>query len=375
MKDIQRKNLKKEYPQMPDSFHQALLQEIEYQTETIVPEEKRLYQETHPKKKRKPFTKLIAIAATMILLGATVFAAQKCNLMELWPFHLENINQLQIKPETTQPDKIHFSTGMKENTEQVNSWPELPDSSPLLDIQETLFDGVRLYVLATPTENGKKYDLHTDRLYINDMETLAGTSYYNKGEVLDGKKLEQEIYTFEADLYDLHLKDAFEVTLPLSVYEKTGEYEKTEPLSSTPTPVRYQNQDLSFQVNEIPAMIQCPAQTFTYDDFTLESTNMKISDTTIKANFYYHLSPELLNTCQASEKILLPPVIFGENGTECKAISISSIQKNDGTLFNVEYYNSGVSLSEQSCTVQTRIRDYATGEEYEIAAESTVALK
>lgn len=119
----------------------------------------------------------------------------------------------------------------------------------------------------------------------------------------------------------------------------------------------------------------CPDQSFDCDEFTLEIREMTVSPTTIRATIYYHMTEELLAACQSSEKLMLPPAIFSESGVECAYAGSYESMEEDGKVLTVEYSNHGISEEDDTCTLVTKLRDYASGEEYEIAAESTVKLR
>lgn len=382
MRNIDRKRWKQEYPRMPISFHQALLEEVNRQTGADDSKIRQFRPGVGRTRSRRLAVKAAVLAAAMTLCGITVFAAARFRLPQLfgWRFPSEEEETIiQTDPDVTQPETVHISAGMAEQMDTVDSWPALPDTSPLLDIKEVFFDGLKLYIYALPTENGKNYDLNADRLYINDREVgPVSTAYYVPGDSREDEMVDQEMYTFEVDLSALNLTGTFEVTLPLSVYEKEEDADLAiaeEDLATAPSPIRYQNQDLTFTVDTAQTVIKCPDQTFAYDDLTLEVTEMTVSATTIRASFYYHMSPELLKDCQMSKKTILPPAIFSESGEEAAYIVCSVADREDGMVFTVDYSNPGISEKDATCLVKTKLRDYSTGEEYQTVAESTLNLK
>lgn len=248
MKEIDNRQWRREYPGMPDSFHQALCREVERQMKKSGKKIVGVHRASGRKSLRGAAMRGAVAAALVTLGGMTAFAGAKLRLPELfgWQFTAKQEEQLiQTEPEVSQPETVHISGGMKENMELVEAWPALPDSSSLLDIRETLFDGVKLYVYGIPTENGSNYELNADRLYVNETEVgPVSTSHLYPGDALENIAAEEEMYIFQVDLSKLELSDPFEVTLPLSVYEKPelgGAAISSDEADSYTAPVRYQN--------------------------------------------------------------------------------------------------------------------------------------
>lgn len=323
MKEYKDGNWKQDYPQMPDSFHQALMQEIEKQTKkSKVTEIKRDGRRRNGKKRAARWA---AFAAAAVLCTVTAVAAARLHLAEVFdwgPGASKAETMIQTEPEVTQPETLHISSASAENPEEVNARQAIPDSAPLLDIQETMFDGGMLYVYAVPTENGKQYDLGTDRMYVNDQEVgPVGTVHGYPGDELNGKALDQETYTFQADLSALELTEAFEVTLPLSVYEKTGDAEKAlseKEAAVSQRPERYQNQDLNFTVSVPETMDRFADQTFVCEEFTLEVTQFCVMTTAVKAVFTYQMTEEQQEAYQASGESLGIPVLKNARARRAK---------------------------------------------------------
>lgn len=376
MKEYKSENWKQDYPQMPDSFHQALIQEIERQTgkteETVLKRERRRYT-------RKQSARWTVFAAAAVLCTMTAFAAARLQLVELfdWGSGASKAEKLiQTEPEVTQPETLHVSAGAAQNLEEVNARRAIPDASPLLDIRETMFDGGMLYVYAVPTENGKQYELGTDRMYVDDHEVgPASTAHYYPGDQLNGTTVDQETYTFRVDLSALNLTEDFEVTLPLSVYEKTEDPNmalSVEEAAAYKAPERYQNQDLNFTVNVTETMDHFADQTFTYDEFTLEVTEFSVMTTAVKAVFTYRMTQEQQAAYKDSGESLGVPVLKNARGEECQVQQTSLQDTEDGVRITAEYKNAEITDAGDTCTILSEA--YNRFQEGRIAAESVFEL-
>ena len=370
-------NWRQEYPQMPDSFHQALVQEIErqYEKEEAVWEEKTLYSG----KQRTRWAVALAAAA---LCGMTVYAASHFRLTELFwgrisPETADRMIETELQ--VIQPENLHISSAVKEEgmEEVVAERPTISDTSDLLDIKETLFDGMTLYIYAVPTDNGKNYDLNSDRIYINNVETgPVSTRHIYPGTPLASGTAEQEMYTFEVDLSELDLTEDFDVTLPLSVYERTEGDEQAmaveRPAEQAQNgPVRYQNQDLTFPVAVIETAVKYADQTFSCEEFTLEITNLATAGDTLKAVFYYRMTPEQLEAYRSSGETLGTPALRNEEEKEYELLTCSIQEMEDGIRIKASYF--GLSGGMQKITVESV--EWNRFQEGRIATENIMELR
>lgn len=273
-------------------------------------------------------------AAAVLACAGTVIAASKMGLTEF--FQRQFISQeaqeqisTGIPTIITGPEHIP-SAYVEENTMDIwNSYPELPDNSVLLTIQEAMFDGIELYIYGTATENGKNYELNADRLYINDEE------YGPVSTVLSME--DSEDYYFSVDLSQLNLSGTFSVTLPLSVYDSSG--------------TRYQNQELTFEMNAdtIDVCTLSSEVTFEHEEFSLCIKECRISTTTITLVAEYRRKDSLIET--ATFPVL---TVLSEDGTELDLYS-SSGGDNSSEIIRSEYTFIGFTEKPETLLIGTRL--------------------
>lgn len=110
---------------------------------------------------RKSKRKLWVLAAAAVLVCArTVIAARQGGLLQFYEKEFVSSDaQEQISSDIatviTRPEHIPSAYIEQDTLNIWNSFPELPDTSALLTIQEAMFDGTELYIYGTTTENGK----------------------------------------------------------------------------------------------------------------------------------------------------------------------------------------------------------------------------
>lgn len=365
---------KAEYPKEPEFVHDQVLRTLE-----MLEAQEGEKGQTRQQRRRKGHGRVrparwAAVLAAAMLCGVTVYAAVHYRLPELLGdrFDAQKAAELiQTEPEVTQPETPHVSGAVRAEgmEDAVAARPKIPDTLPLLDIKETLFDGMRLYIYAVVTENGKNYDLNADRLYVNDREAgPVSTAHLYPGMEYANGTVEEECYTFEVALWSGNLgnlcsEKSFEVTLPLSVYERVENPEEALILDKNgqmpeedQVPIRYQNQDLTFTV-DVPEQVQTAGsrvfekQTFTYDEFTLEISDIRLAADSLGAFFYYKMTPEQLASYQSGEERLGYPLLKNSNGEECAVISASLLEKEDGVRVEAEY--SGISAEDDRFMIDT----------------------
>lgn len=202
---------------------------------------------------KKRWMKYAAVMAATLAVGTGVFAAGKFRLTDLFPEKMtapEAQELIDTELEVIVTGQEHMPNAyVEENTEDIfRGRPIISDNCSLLNIKEVQYDGSSLYIYGEPTENGKQYELNSDRLYINNQE-YGPVSTSNLKDVTG-----EDGYTFKVTLSDLDLGENFEVTLPLSVYEG-----KT----------RYQNQELTFMVSAEAHVQNVEDQMFEQDGYSI----------------------------------------------------------------------------------------------------------
>lgn len=232
------------------------------------------------RKPRKRFVPILA-AAAIGLFTVTGIAAVTGNLQSIFPDSFRSTEAQNLVNDSGLDVKVscqeHIPDGVKSDPESLamwKSWPALSDSSALISITQTAFDGKWFYLTASKTENGKKYDLNEDRMWVNGEEfgPVSSTD-------------EDDVYGLQADLSSLNLSSDFEVMLPLSVYSKDGK-------------TRYQNQEISFTVSydgtqtEGSAWTLSSPVTFSHPDVVLTVTSLSVSATRVEATVHAEKTSE-----------------------------------------------------------------------------------
>lgn len=223
------------------------------------------------RKPRKRFVPVLA-AAAIGLFAVTGIAAVTGNLQSIFPDSFRSTKAQNLVNDSgldvTISGQEHIPDGVKSDPESLamwKGWPVLSDNSALISITQTAFDGKWFYLTAAKTENGKKYDLNEDRMWVNEEEF---------GPVCSTD--EDDLYSLQADLSSLNLTSDFEVILPLSVYSKDGK-------------TRYQNQEISFTVSYVGTQTEGSAWTlsstitFSHPDVMLTVTSLSVSATRVEA--------------------------------------------------------------------------------------------
>ena len=196
-------------------------------------------------------------------------------------------------------------------------------------LTEVQYDGTTLYIYGASTENGRKYELNADRLYINDKEYgPVGTTNLNEWTGEDG-------YTFTTDLSALHLEDDFTVTLPLSIYQ--GEE-------------RFQNQELSFTMSAKANIQKAEDQTFAHDGFTIYVTNIVRTTNVVRFSVRYQLTEEEREKLDETNTGLTS-VISGDEVEDGQNGFTSGYEVEDGYV--EEHIHAGISPDLDQIALQT----------------------
>lgn len=365
-----------DYPEEPEFVHKQVM-------ETLEKIQKENTGDSGRRNSGKKVLRWTVILAATFFIGVTAFAAMHYHLLDLlkWRIAPEKVEGLiQTEPKITQPETLHISAAVdsQETGAAVAARSALEDPSPLLDIREVLFDGMELFIYGVSTENGKKYDLNADRIYVNEVETgpVTTTHLYPGNSYFEGTPIKEEGYTFEVDLTSMELTDAFEVTLPLSVYERENAGGETGGTAagdvSGDMPVRCQNQDMTFQVEVLQPAVIYQNQSFVYKDFQLELTELMLSATSLKVKFHYKMTGEQMEAYQNWQEELCFPVLRNEKGEECSVLDARSGDAGEDGIW-MEGRFSGISGEDTVFTVVTQLTNRF--QETHSYAESLVPLE
>ncbi len=311
--------------------------------------------ERKSRRRRRLKTVCLASAAAVLCVGGAI-AAGSGKLKELFRKEFTSPQAQEqivtgIPVEVSGPEHIpapYYAD--EESMELWNARPALPDDSPLLTIEEALYDGTILYIAGTATENGAQYELNTDRLYINDEEW---------GPVTTASDPENpDVYSFMADLSGLNLNGSFRVTLPLSVYAADG--------------TRYQNQELTFELDADGAAVSSYQEptVFEHEELTLEIQEITVSATVLQIVAKYHMKDAA--SLKQEGPMLVP---LTEDGEELSILTFHSQEEEDGTI-HIESTYTGFAEQPDKLIFGTKIvpvGDYAR--EYPILYRDEVKLR
>lgn len=251
----------KEYPKMPEAFHLAIEESVRRNLEG----EPEIEPGNQPQGKgyRKPTRRrilVLSLAAVMLFGALTAIAKEKEEKFDLGKYlevrDYDTMNSIFQKDISVKvEEEVTLLEGI--DMEWVKTWEKREDNSPLLDIQQLMYDGAQLCIYAVPTENGKDYEIGSNHLFVDGERVGPIDQWDNYGKC--------DFYIYTVDMRALALKAPFKVTLPLSVYGKGG---------------RYENQDLSFTVDTEAVVESIKDQEFIFEDYTVKVTGMKKSATT-----------------------------------------------------------------------------------------------
>lgn len=298
--------------------------------------------------RRKPKKKFVPVlaAAAIGLFAITGIAAVTGNLQSIFPDSFRSTEAQNLVNDSgldiTVSGQKHIPDGVKNDPESIamwKSWPVLSDNSALISITQTAFDGKWFYLTASKTENGKKYDLNEDRMWVNGEEFGPVSS-----------EDEDDVYSLQADLSSLNLSSDFEVILPLNVYSKDGK-------------TRYQNQEISFTVpcegtqTEGSAWTLESPITFSHPDVVLTVTSLSVSATRVEATVH---AEKTSATPEGYSPVLT--ILSPEDGKEAefdesaswKSIE-SSHQENEGGSEDWTLIYTGFTKIPEKLTLQARL--------------------
>lgn len=331
-------DLTHDYPKMPDSFKNMVQNEVQQQCSA-----------GRKKHALRP-TKRIAVLACMLALlaGVTAFAAAKFQLFS-------SIGKANDEAPALIQNEINATEAVQSGSTNPNKFIKLPDTSPLLTIEEVLFDGTGIYIYALETENGAKYDLSADGIIVNGSDA----------PVYDSEKNEDGYY-FYADTSDIEVSGECEVTLPLSVYEKDSVYGNPAELMEQSAAVaetgnrRYESQEIRFIANATTALNKvAPAQTISGDGFTVKLSQMTLAPaaTSLKYTILFsgtdakeranEFVETCINICVDNGKETL---YSGENADFIQG-GLSPVESEDGWAVNAEYKLRAIKTESDTITV------------------------
>lgn len=291
---MNRERWNQDYPQMPESFHDTVLKEVLRHTQVSIPK----------KKHRSPKTYLLTGIAAVFVLGATAIGVEPVHkfVFQEWLglSDREGIGEA-ILPSPSLSIAVQ-SPGEKPDymdDAQWESYPDLPaqwTETPVLSIQELLFDGQKLVIYGAVPSG---YQAEVTTLSINGKE--YGPAENQTAGAADEHGASAHIITLN---FQEPLSAPFRVEMPVRIYGKQGR-----------THIRYKNQDLSFTVDTPSEAISLPDQSFSLKECTVEVTNLSLSLTTLTGTLSISMDDAQKEAYQNSSQKILPntAVIRGEN--------------------------------------------------------------
>ena len=304
---------------VPESFHNAVTGELHRQLAGQTREMNDNRKETRTFSKRYLLPAAIAAALAIggtALAGPTVYS----HLEEYFGWNRGEVAGLvQTAPESSMEDTTRITGDL--TPELVSSFPSLPSDAPLLDVQETLVDGSFLYVYANITEEGLKYDLGSDRIFLNDKE-IGPVEYWT-----DGSRA-----VLSVDVSREDLSQDFTVCLPLSVYAKND--------PST----RYQNQEYTFSLQAVNSQLAFKPAAQTYqltEEISAQLENLSVSPTQVSFSIRYCLPESQQDYASSIQGIVVKTPDGDTLAMKSIFINDSRSGSQDGLLYQTLDYAGG----------------------------------
>lgn len=271
---MDKKRWEQEYPQMPEAFHKAVVKTVEEQiSKTDIQTKTR---------KRLPWKQCILLGAIVAVIWGTFGITAK----EEFDFCTYLIDYGFITEDETEEC---FLNSMEY---------EVTEENPFLEIQDMMYDGAYLAIYATSTEEGEKFSLGADKLYIGEQSiAFLWTEECKKGE-----------YVFITDLYGADVSTDFTARIQV-IAAKDGK--------------GYENPGLSFHISaDVPVPQKLPDQKFVTGAYTVIFTEL------IKINDSLRGRIQILMTEKQKQKL-------AEQGEDARIASIL-LEGNDGTVWKSE---------------------------------------
>ena len=285
-----------EYPAMPESFHNALL-------EALSLEEGEAHRITNEKRKGRRSVLAVGAAAAALLLAA---AGMYRGLGTFFPetFLSEAAKEgikTEVVTEISGPD--HYARDLEGGSVDMDSLPVIPVDEPLIRILEAKCDGIELFAVMEKTEAAKNYDIALHELYIDDVLNEEPPSCMAESE---------DTFALRADVTKRNPGPVFRATLAVNVYGRDG--------------MRYQNQELTFEMAGGGGVVRRlpEEQVFEHD-----ACNVTVLSAAASANcLRIELATELGEELRETEGVHF--TILSENGEELHVLEGTRKETDDG---------------------------------------------
>ena len=255
---------KKAYPEMPESFHTALL-------EALSPDEAAVSVGRTAGIGRKAVL-VAGIAAAAILAAAGIYKG-------LETFYPSGFLSESAKEGT----EYGVISEMHESQHRADASPDIiqsdlavfPETEAILRVAEAKCDGIELFAVLEKTAAAKEYDISLGRLYINDEVNE---------EIPVCTDMSENTFAFRADISKKPSGNSFQATVVVNVYGHDG--------------TRYRDQELSFQVSGGRGVERRLAgqQTFVHDECTVTVLSAAASANCLRLELETEVSASLAET-------------------------------------------------------------------------------
>ena len=337
--------------QVPESFHKAVVEELHRQLS------EQACEKNDGRKKPRTFSKrhiLPAAIAAALAIGTTALAGPTVysHLEEYFGWNRGEVAGLvQTTPEASVADTTRLTGDL--TPELVSTFPELPSDAPLLDVQETLVDGAFLYVYANITEEGLKYDIGSDRLFLNEKE-IGPVEFWTDGSLA----------VFSTDISKEDLSQDFTVCLPLSVYAKDD--------PST----RYENQEYTFNLPAVNNQLAFTPSDQTYQltgEISAQLEDLSVSPTQVSFTIRYCLPENQQDYASSLQSIVVKTPDGATLSSKSIFVNDARSGSQDGLIFRtLEYAGSqGVAAGTEYLMIYPELADSSDSWH----TEETLALK
>ena len=299
------------------------------------------------KKSRFPFGRAIAASAAIAVIAATsVFAAKHFRLSD----YFENSHTTYNESSFASIDSrdVSVKDGFPEQLKQFEVDSSNVFDQPLFTLTEAYYDGEYLYIYATATDDGQKYDAITSRVLINGTQYIGDFGRLTGQTKTDGFAQNEYVGTCHLDGLE---GDNFTIEMPLSIYLAEDEVTVAETAaiadnSTTPELIRQGQQTVSFKITAADRVTSYNNQTVSVNsDVTADISDLKRTRQGIRLNLTWHLN------ASAAEKYLCDFEYTDQENANLKGYSKPDYQISDNTETN--YSNHQVSINQ----VQSKLED------------------
>lgn len=271
---MDKKRWEQDYPQMSELFHKVVVRTVEEQiSRSDIRTQKR---------KKIPWKQCILLGAIVAVIWGT-FGITAEKEFDFCTYLIDYGLITEDETETCFLNSMEY---------------EVIEENPLLEIHDIMYDGAYLAIYATATEEGEKFSLGVDKLYIGEQGiSFLWTEECKKGE-----------YVFITDIYGAGVSTDFTARIQV-IAAKDGK--------------GYENPGLSFHISaDVPVPQKLPDQKFVTSAYTVIFTELSKINDSLRGKI------QILMTEKQKQKL-------AEQGEDAWIASIL-LERNDGTVWERE---------------------------------------